>query len=256
MNARSTVILGHSSSVQRSYSVMTKKRRQATESGDDHSKSERVYRDLRRRIRELELTPGSKLHKEGIADEYGVSRAPVNEAIARLATEGLVDVFPQSGSFVAPIRLEDVRESLLIRTGLEVEAVRRATQADDRELLARLDENLEAQAAAVKARDMARLDELDEKFHATILLAVKSPGAQRLLDRTRAILDRPRFHALPEDGRPSATLAEHRRIVDAIRTRDVEFAGAAMRVHLSMVAQAIERDIAQIEGDAKSGSDD
>ena len=117
--------------------------------------------------------PGSQLRKNEIAIEYGVSRAPVNEAIARLADEGLVDVFPQSGSFVAPIRPEDIRESLLIRTGLEVEVVRRAAQLADRDLLGQLDKNLEAQAAAVGANDMVRLDDLDEAFHATILLAVK-----------------------------------------------------------------------------------
>jgi DNA-binding GntR family transcriptional regulator len=232
---------------QRQHVIPVKKKRNKSEARDDHSKSERVYRDLRRRIRDLDLQPGSQLRKNEIADEYGVSRAPVSEAIARLADEGLVEVFPQSGSFVAPIRPEDIRESLLIRTGLEVEAARRACQAADKELLAKLDENLQAQSAAVRGRDMERLDALDEAFHAMILLAVRSPGAQRLLDRTRAILDRPRFHALPEEGRPDATFAEHRRIVDAIRTRDTELAGAAMRVHLMMVAQAIERDIAQIE---------
>jgi DNA-binding GntR family transcriptional regulator len=231
------------------------KRMPLVESLDDHSKSERVYRDLRRRIRELVLLPGSQLRKNEIAIEYGVSRAPVNEAIARLADEGLVDVFPQSGSYVAPIRPEDIRESLLIRTGLEVEVVRRAAQLASRDLLTQLDKNLEAQAAAVAANDMVRLDNLDEAFHAIILLAVNSPGAQRLLDRTRAILDRPRFHALPEEGRPKATFAEHQRIADAIRTRDSELAGAAMRVHLAMVAQAIERDIAQIEVAAKTRSD-
>jgi DNA-binding GntR family transcriptional regulator len=69
----------------------------------------------------------------------------------------------------------------------------------------------------------------------------------RLVDRARAILDRPRFYALPEEGRPQDTVAEHRRIVDAIRTGDVELAGATMRVHLAMVAQAIERSIALMQ---------
>ena len=223
----------------------------ADEPGTEHSKSERVYRDLRRRIRELELLPGSRLRKNEIAMEYGVSRAPVSEAIARLAEEGLVDVYPQNGSFVAPIRQEDVHESLLIRTGLEVEAIRRVTQAADAELLARLEENLAAQEEAVKRNDMVKLDELDEAFHATIFAATHSPRAQRLLDATRALLDRPRFHALPEDGRPKATVAEHRRIVDAIRTGDVEMAGAAMRVHIAMVARAIERDAAETEAQLK-----
>jgi DNA-binding FadR family transcriptional regulator len=68
------------------------------------------------------------------------------------------------------------------------------------------------------------------------------------------LLDRPRFHALPEDGRPHATLNEHRRIADAIFTGDAELAGAAMRVHISMVARAIERDAAETERQHKSKS--
>jgi GntR family transcriptional regulator, rspAB operon transcriptional repressor len=222
-----------------------------SESSAEHSKAERVYRELRRRIRELELQPGSRLQKNEIALEFGVSRAPVSEAIAWLAEEGLVDVYPQSGSFVSPIRPEDVREALLIRTGLEVEAVRRVTQMADAELLQRLDKNLEAQAEAVQKRDMARLDDLDEAFHANIFSAINSPRVQRLLDGARALLDRPRFHALPEHGRPYDTLTEHRRIVDAIRTGDVELAGAAMRVHIAMVARAIERDAAETDAQAK-----
>jgi GntR family transcriptional regulator, rspAB operon transcriptional repressor len=214
---------------------------------EDRLKSERVYRDLRRRIRGLELQPGSQLDKNEIAQEYGVSRAPVSEAIARLAVEGLADVVPQSGSFVAPIRLDDVRESLLIRTGLEVEVVRRATKLGSDEMFARLDRNLEEQVVAVKIKDLAALDDLDSAFHSIILNAVKSPSVERLVDRARAILDRPRFYSLPEEGRPRDTVAEHRRIVDAIRTGDMELAGATMRVHLTMVAQSIERNIAQIQ---------
>jgi DNA-binding GntR family transcriptional regulator len=217
----------------------------------EHSKAERVYRELRRRIRGLELQPGSRLQKNEIAVEFAVSRAPVSEAIAWLAEEGLVDVYPQSGSFVAPIRSEDVREALLIRTGLEVEAVRRVTQMADEQLYKRLDENLEAQSAAVRKNDMALLDDLDEAFHGIIIGALQSPRAQRLLDSARALLDRPRFHALPEDGRPYATVAEHRRIADAIRTGDPELAGAAMRVHIAMVARAIERDSAETESQSR-----
>jgi len=223
----------------------------APDSSSEHSKAERVYRELRRRIRGLELQPGSRLQKNEIALEFRVSRAPVSEAIAWLAEEGLVDVYPQSGSFVAPIRPEDVREALLIRTGLEVEAVRRVTQMADGELVQRLDKNLDAQAKAVRDNDMARLDDLDEAFHAIIFAPLNSPRAQRLLDSSRALLDRPRFHALPEDGRPYATLSEHRRIADAIRTGDPELAGAAMRVHIAMVARAIERDAAETEAQSR-----
>src|SRR5690242_18444844 len=117
----------------------------------DLSKTDRVYDVLRRRIRELALKPGTPLRKEEIALELGVSRAPVSEAIARLAEEGLIDVFPQHGSFVATIRAADVRESLFVRTALEVEAMRRLAPAADAATFKMLDENLAAQARALKS---------------------------------------------------------------------------------------------------------
>ena len=220
---------------------------QALAAGQDKSKAERVYRELRRRIRELTLPPGAPLRKEEIALEMGVSRAPVSEAIARLADEALVDVFPQHGSFVAPIRAEDVRESLFIRTALEIEAIRRVTQAADPELIVQLEENLTAEQEALKAGDLVAFYELDEALHALIFASLQAPRALRLLDAARAPLDRPRRLGLPEAGRPEATFAEHRRMVDAIASGDPEFAAAAMRAHLSMVARSVERELAEIE---------
>jgi DNA-binding GntR family transcriptional regulator len=221
--------------------------RLANDDSADTSKAERVYRALRRRIRELALPPGAPLRKEEIALEMGVSRAPVSEAIARLAEEALVDVFPQHGSFVAPIRAEDVRESLFIRTALEVEAIRRVTQMADPELLAQLEENLAAQAAALAEGDLATFYDLDEALHAAIFAALNAPRASRLLDAARAPLDRPRRLRLPDQGRPEATYAEHRRLVDAIASGDPEFAAAAMRAHLAQVARSVERELAEIE---------
>ncbi|HEY2707026.1 MAG TPA: GntR family transcriptional regulator [Caulobacteraceae bacterium] len=217
----------------------------------DQSKAERVYDELRRRIRELTLPPGAPLRKEEIALEMGVSRAPVSEAIARLADEALVDVFPQHGSFVAPIRAEDVRESLLIRIALEVEAIRRVTQIADASLLARLEDNLSQQAAALEVNDLAVFYDLDEALHAAIFSALQAPRAMRLLDAARAPLDRPRRLGLPEAGRAEATYAEHRRLVDSIASGDAEFAAAAMRAHLAMVARAIDRQLEEI-GSTKS----
>jgi DNA-binding GntR family transcriptional regulator len=211
------------------------------------SKGERVYETLRRRIRELALPPGAPLRKDEIAAELGVSRAPVSEAIARLAEEGLVEVFPQHGSFVAPIRAADVRDSLFIRTALETEAMRRLAPGVDADLIQRLDDNLARQTHALAVNDLPRFYDLDEALHALLFAAVESPRALRLLDAARAPLDRMRRLALPEPGRPEATLAEHRRLVDAVRTGDAEFAASAMRVHLAMVARSVERELAKLE---------
>lgn len=211
----------------------------------DVSKAERVYAHLRHRIRELALAPGAPIRKEEIALSLGVSRAPVSEAVARLAEEGLVDVFPQHGSFVAPIRSADVRESLFIRAALETEAMRRVAALAGAQLIARLHDNLRAQQAALDADDLPRFYDLDESLHSMLFAAVESPRAQRLLDAARAPLDRVRRLALPEPGRAEATLAEHRRLVEAVASGDPDFAAAAMRVHLAMVARTIERELAK-----------
>lgn len=213
----------------------------------DNSKAERVYADLRRRIRELALPPGTPLRKEEIAANLGVSRAPVSEAIARLAEEGLVDVFPQHGSFVAMIRAADVRESLLIRTALETEAMRRAASLNETPMLEALDENIREQERALKAKDFVRFYDLDEGLHAAIFGALEMPRAVRILEAARAPLDRVRRLALPEGGRAGETLAEHKRIVDALRSGDPEFAAAAMRAHLAAVARSIERALADLD---------
>jgi DNA-binding GntR family transcriptional regulator len=211
------------------------------------NKTDRVYQHLRRAIRELALPPGAPLRKEELAAELGVSRAPVSEAIARLAEEGLVEVFPQHGSFVAPIRAADVRESLFVRTALEAEAMRRVAAAPDAALLAALDANLAAQGQALAAGNLERFYDLDEVLHGLLFGAVESPRAARMLDAARAPLDRVRRLALPEPGRPEATLAEHQRLVAAVRSGDPEFAAAAMRVHLAMVGAAVERELGKIE---------
>ena len=218
-----------------------------TASGRDPLKTDLVYAALRGRIRDLVLPPGAALRKDALAAEFAVSRAPISEAIARLADEGLVDIFPQHGSFVATIRASDVREGLFIRLGLEIEAIREAAHAPDPMLVTALDVNLAGQAAALKAGDMDAFFDLDEALHGLIFSATGHTRAHRLLASARAPLDRARRMALPEPGRADATLAEHRRLVDAIRMGDSDYAAAAMRAHLAAVAQSVERQLAHID---------
>jgi DNA-binding GntR family transcriptional regulator len=213
----------------------------------DISKTDRVYEVLRRRIRELALAPGAPLRKEEIALELGVSRAPVSDAISRLAEEGLIDVFPQHGSFVALIRSSDVRESLFVRTALEVEAMRRLAPVANPQTLAVLDANIAAQVDALAKGNLEHFYDLDEALHAAMFGAIETPRALRLLEAARAPLDRVRRLALPDQGRPEQTLAEHRALVEAIRSGDGEYAAAAMRAHLTMVGRAIELKLPEIE---------
>jgi GntR family transcriptional regulator, rspAB operon transcriptional repressor len=213
----------------------------------DPLKTDRVYEALRHRICTLEFAPGSPIRKEEVAAEFGVSRAPVNDAIARLAEEGLVDVFPQHGSFVALLRAEDVREGLFIRMALEIEAVRRTTELRDPALNAELQNNVAGQEAALAANDLDELYRLDQAMHKTISAAVSSPRTEKILDAARAPLDRMSQIVYPMEGRPQTTVREHRAIVDAISSGDPHFAAAAMRAHLSAFRIVVEAQLATLE---------
>lgn len=206
----------------------------------DGSKTEEVYAAIRERIRDLTLRPGSLIPKEELALEFGVSRAPINEALTRLAEDGLVEIAPQRGSFVMPIRVADVRESLFTRLALETEAVRRAAEHQDPELITSLEENLAEQADALRQDDLPRFYRLDQALHILIFGSLGFARTLRFLDTTRPLLDRIRPVVLPDAGRADKTLAEHVRIVEAIKLGDGEFAAAAMRSHLRSVEKSIE----------------
>ena len=89
--------------------------------------SDQIYDALRRAIVTLKLPPGTAISENRICRHIGASRTPVREAIIRLVDDGLIDVFPQQGSFVAPIRIGDVRESHFVRKCLELAVLKKAT---------------------------------------------------------------------------------------------------------------------------------
>jgi DNA-binding GntR family transcriptional regulator len=203
------------------------------------SKAEHVYQILRRRILTLELAPGAAIRKDELAEECGVSRSPVSEALSRLEAEGLVVVAPQHGSFVAPLSVSAVEEGAFIRIGLECEAVRRfAIAADDTER-EELAANVRRQEDALAERDIDTFYALDEEFHAIIFAPLRFQRTWNFVETSRAQLDRIRRQLLPTPGRMEATLLEHRRIFEAVYLKDQEFASSAMRHHLSQATAGL-----------------
>ena len=86
--------------------------------------TQRVYETVKEKISTFQLKPGTRLVEEQIAEEAGVSRTPVREALNRLGQEGLVKIFPQWGSYVREIDLEEIREVFDLREALEGMAAR------------------------------------------------------------------------------------------------------------------------------------
>jgi GntR family transcriptional regulator, rspAB operon transcriptional repressor len=194
-----------------------------------------VYDLLRDAIVSLELTPGERILDSAWAMQLGVSRTPVREAVLQLADEGLVDVVPQRGTFVARISATAVREADFVREALETAALRAAAERLDATSRDRFRANLDAQRAAEAADDRDRFYELDEAFHRLILDASGHPDLWQVAHRSRVQLDRARRLGLRHSEPMSTLISHHERIATGLLAGDVNGAEEALREHLELV---------------------
>lgn len=194
-----------------------------------------IYERLRRAITTLAMLPSEALSEKELSLQMGVSRTPVREALIRLADEGLLDILPQRGSFVAPIRLRDVEEAQFIRESLEVSVARRLAERRSPRFLAALRAGLERQEAAAASRDRDLFLELDEAFHRGFSEEVGLPKCWRVIQSVKLQMDRVRYLSLPDTDHLEVLLAQHREIAEAVEAGDPDRAGRAMSVHLQEV---------------------
>jgi DNA-binding GntR family transcriptional regulator len=193
-----------------------------------------VTQSIRQAIVTMALPPGTLLDKGAICERLGVSRFPVSEALARLAAEGLVDILPQRGSMVSRVRIADVREYMLIRKGLESEAVRVLIGALSDQVVEDLHANMALQRAAAARDDAPDFHVHDLAFHDIIFRTMRLSRIKQIIDSARANLDRAR-RLIITPRRLALTIAEHQVILDNILARDEAAAIRAIRAHIDAV---------------------
>lgn len=203
------------------------------------STTERVYGALRDAIVHRLLKPGEFIDKNLVCERLGVSRFPVSEALGRLDQQGFAEVLPQRGTRVSRIRLEDVRQNLMIRRALEAETVGELARRADAALLARINANLAGQRAMLAEAEPGAFYEKDLEFHAILQDALGYPRVTATIDAARAGLDRVR-RMLGSMHRLAVTFGEHERIVASIGTGEPHAAADAMRHHIDSVTQHLE----------------
>jgi GntR family transcriptional regulator, rspAB operon transcriptional repressor len=200
----------------------------------------RVYLTLREAILSLSYRPGEILRKPEICAELRVSRSPVADAVARLAGEGLVDVVPQAGTYVARFSMDEIREGAFLREAIEVAAIERiaATITDDQLTLLR--RNIAMQGLLVQAQDFAGFYKHDGEMHGLILGFTGFRKLSAFTDTAWVHVNRARKLVLPLPGRVEETLTEHRQILAALEARDPVAARLAVRHHLSQLVRLLE----------------
>ena len=204
------------------------------------SASRRVYLELRQRIIDMTLLPGTKIIERDIAAEHGISRTPVHEAVQRLTEEGLIEVVQRVGTFVARIPLDQLEEAMLVRTALEVAVVEKAATQVTPADITRLKQLLADQHACVEANDIKGFHRADELFHEALADIAKLPRVWPIILQSKMQVDRYRQLTLPIPGRMDGVVEQHKAIVDALEEERVSDAANAMHNHLNLVLPVVQ----------------
>lgn len=193
---------------------------------------QQVAERLRQRIFAHELAPGSWIDEQALADDYGISRTPMREALKVLAAEGLVTLKPRRGCYVTELTEQDLDDIFPVLALLEgrcaFEAVSKAGAKDVAALRA-IHEQLERAAAR---GDVDAFFDLNQQFHLKLQELAGNRWLLQVIDDMRKVLKLNRHHSLSREGRVGESLAEHRAIMQAIEAGDADAAQARMHAHL------------------------
>ena len=201
-----------------------------------------VYRLFHRLIVNLRLVPNQPLSVNEASEALEISKTPVRETFIRLAEDGLVNIIPKKGTFVAPINIQKAFEGYFIRISLEsacADAIARNGTESDIQLLRR---ELDRQRQCLEQMDYDKFYILDNQFHGALYLVAGLPNTKKQVDTAKAEVDRIKgLKSIYRVCRPDEVLfREHEEIIDAIAGRDGELAQRKVEEHLTGMNDAIQ----------------
>jgi len=204
--------------------------------------SKKVYRILKERIIKGDLTQGGKLFEAKIAEQLGVSRTPIREAIKGLAAEGLVKMTPNQGVVVINVSIEDLQEVLQTRRVLEGFAASVAAKKINQEEIAKLEEMIKKMSMIISKPkpDVVAYGELNAEFHNLILKVCANKRLMEICHNLSSADHRFRIRSLRSNpGRLKCSLKEHQDIIEALKRKDAEQAERLSQIHINNVLENI-----------------
>ncbi|MBN9367807.1 MAG: GntR family transcriptional regulator [Comamonadaceae bacterium] len=197
---------------------------------------EQVAEQLRQRIFRRELEPGGWIDELKIAEEFGISRTPLREALKVLAAEGLVTMKVRRGAYVTEMSEKDLRDVYHLLSLLESDAAGvvacSATDAQLQALQALHDE------LAACTHDREKFFAVNERFHLQLLALADNRWRDQMVTDLRKVMKLNRHNSLFKQGRIEDSLAEHDAIMVALRARDAAGAAQTMQAHFRNGLQA------------------
>jgi DNA-binding GntR family transcriptional regulator len=184
---------------------------------------------LRQRIFSRELEPGSWIDEMKIAEEYGISRTPLREALKVLAAEGLVTMKVRRGAYVTEVSETDLADVYHLLALLESDAAgvvaERATDSEIKEL-----QQLHKELEAAKG-NREKFFALNERFHMRLLAIAGNRWRDQMVADLRKVMKLNRHNSLLKSGRVEDSMLEHRALMDALTRRDAKAAVKRMQEH-------------------------
>lgn len=198
-----------------------------------------VYEQLKMQILTGRITPGTRMMEVELADEMGVSRTPVREAIRKLEKEGLVVIEPRRGAYASDISVKDMVDTLEVREDLEGLAASIAAKKITEEEDADLEEITREYNDAIKAGDMENIIHFDEMFHKRIVGLTGNKTLIQLSETVQELALRFRYLYYDDFSRYENMPVEHKNIIDAIRSGDSEKARIICDSHVKKLKEFV-----------------
>jgi DNA-binding GntR family transcriptional regulator len=205
-----------------------------------NSLKEQVINLVRDAIIEGKFKPGEKIPEQELADQLGVSRTPIREAIQILEQQGLVLILPKNGTFVAEVDPEEVRDGLYARIALEqlamTQAIERSTSKEWECLCKKLSRILSGMKEAVEKSNLISATELDIEWHTILIEAAKNHYLSRVWKTTglQFLIWSPErnLYALEHHQLSDITYIHHKELFEVIRRKNPEECNLAIRSHI------------------------
>lgn len=198
---------------------------------------ESVFTQLRKKILSQEFKPGEKLNEKDLADQLGISRTPVREALHKLELEGLVEIFPRRFCLVKGVTFECIHEIHLIRSRLEpiaaYFAVDNLTDAD----LIELSQILVKSSYFANNNDIDNLVKTNNEFHKKINEASNMPRIVTIIENMNDYIEFFRYSFMLRPELVKRSIEEHESILKALQNRDKEEVKELFTKHLEGISE-------------------
>lgn len=202
-----------------------------------------VFKTLREAILKGDLAPGERLMEIKLANQLGVSRTPIREAIRKLELEGLVVMVPRKGAEVAKITEKDLRDVLEVRASLEELAISLACERISDEKIKELKAALEEFRTVIGGKDVTKIAQMDVAFHDVIFEATNNARLVQMVNNLREQMYRYRLEYLKDFSTHERLDEEHMQIFEAVSERDSERAKELIRKHIYNQEVTVVRNI-------------